>query len=128
MLIVLSVLALILMAVFICGVSLGRTGRDQLRLELANLKGKHETLTGAYQDMRRIAGEAWTLAHERHFPEKAITPKQHEQLEKQFDFESVRPNYVAPEVKFCPGCSVSVRADTWPQECPACGCTFGFNE
>lgn len=38
------------------------------------------------------------------------------------------PDYAAPEAKNCPECSVSVRSDSWPQECPACGCTFGFKE
>jgi rubrerythrin len=38
------------------------------------------------------------------------------------------PNYKVPDVKFCPECNVSVRAEEWPQECPACHCTFGFPE
>ncbi len=38
------------------------------------------------------------------------------------------PNYVAPEVKNCPECSVSVRSEVWPAECPACHVMFGFEE
>jgi len=42
--------------------------------------------------------------------------------------ESSLPNYKAPEVKNCPECCVSVRAEAWPQECPSCHVTFGFGE
>lgn len=38
------------------------------------------------------------------------------------------PDYKSPQVKFCPECNISVRSDDWPQECPACHCTFGFEE
>jgi hypothetical protein len=51
------------------------------------------------------------------------------QLDFKGDCESrYLPNQTLPQVKPCPSCSVSVRAEEWPQECPACHCTFGFPE
>ena len=140
-------LLLPLLIAFICGVAIGRAGRDRLRLELAQLIGKHETLRIAYQDMRRIAYEAIQAAKEKHFPkaDPPITRAERDDLRRELgqlfrmhgitlqetpqdDMErqrkaaaDARPNYRAPEVEHCSKCAVAVRASSWPQPCPACG-------
>jgi hypothetical protein len=156
MLIVLIAFAFILFAAFICGVAIGRTGRDSLRAEIhrlreevANVTGARDTLQITYDHMREIAKNALVVAREKHFPQTGCV-KCHAIadtyvpvdganhcwgcfaafLDTRHGPESVAhsmPDYVPPEVKNCPACNVSVRSDSWPQECPACGCTFGFN-
>jgi hypothetical protein len=115
----------------VCGVAVGRAGRDslrgeiqQLRVDLANVTGARDTLATAYDGMRHIASESLKIAHSEAFPRKTITPQQHTQLEQQFDFTKIQPDYIPPFVANCPRCSVSVREDNWPQECPSCGTCF----
>ena len=87
------------------GIAIGRAGREQLRAEsqelrekLAAVNGAHETLQTCYADLRRIASEAWQLAYQRHFPDKTIiSPEQLKQLEKQFNFESGKPDEEWPD-------------------------------
>lgn len=128
MLIAFLIVASIVAAFFlVCGIAIGRAGRDHLRLELAHLKGKHETLSSAYGDMERIARESLKAAQARHFPQEQFPIKDSvESMERKV--KSVldsRPDYIAPEAKNCPICFVSVRAEAWPQPCPACGTLFG---
>lgn len=123
MLITLFIFAFILFTVFVCGIAIGRKGRELLRLELSNLRGKHETLAESYQDMKRIAGEALETARKKHFPANLVGERGPELIRS-----GVRGTYLPPTEKHCPECSVSVRSDSWPQECPACHSVFGFDE
>lgn len=136
MLIVLIIFAFLLLAVFVCGVAIGRVGRDHLRVQLATLRGEHKTLVEAYADMRRIAGELLKAAHEKHFPKDDLiltwdSRKRLDEAPEQYIvrvYDEGQANYVPPVEKHCPECSVSVRSETWPQECPACHSVFGFDE
>lgn len=127
MLIAFITYAFVILAVFLFGICIGYQGRERLRLEVADLKGRYETLLVTYQQMRELAGRALGLAHEKHFPSKVISPEQLKNIEEQFKFNIPAHSYFPPHAKNCPECSVSVRSDDWPQECPACGCTFGFD-
>jgi hypothetical protein len=125
MLLILLAFSLVLLAVFVFGVLVGHAGRERLRLELANLRGKHDTLAEAYQHMREIAAQALAVARARHFPAQMINPEQHEQLERQFNFQSVVADPDPFRVENCPKCAWSCRASEWPVTCKVCGTVFG---
>lgn len=113
------------------GIAIGNTGREQLRIELANLRGKHETLSEAYNHLRELAGQAFDLAKARHFPQPTASDDlliEYESRRSPDEVARSMANYVPPTVKNCPKCSVSVRAQDWPQYCPACGEAIGDDE
>lgn len=105
----------------------------ELREEIQRLREALANVLGQRDAFREQAREAIRLAHEKHFPKQpVILNRDNSEAVRGFeDFISrslYGPDYVPPEVKNCPECSVSVRAESWPQECPACHCTFGFEE
>ena len=121
MLIAFLIFVFLVAFVFVAGIAIGRTGREQLRAEsqelrekLAAVTGAHQALQTCYADLRRIASEAWQLAYHRHFPDKTIiSPEQLRQLEKQFDFESGKPDFGNINATI----PVPVRPDDeWPDE------------
>ena len=104
---------------------------QRLRELLARTEGERDSF-------REMAREAIGLAKEKHFPE----PYQHDRggFMTYSHSQPIRPNRPPPaneyefsytervQAKNCPECSVSVRSESWPMECPACHCVFGFNE
>jgi len=65
------------------------------------------------------AKEAMRLAYEKHFP----SPVERVESERRGRLQS-RGNYKPPSVQNCPKCFVSVRAESWPQQCPHCRTLF----
>jgi hypothetical protein len=97
-----------------------------LREDYSAVRAANETLKQSYQDMRDIAAEAIKAAAEQHFP--AQIPKVDEtpgEVEKRIRSTArAQTDFVPPAVANCPRCAVSIRTETWPQQCPACRTLF----
>ena len=108
---------------------------QRLRELLAYVSGQRDSAQQGYEGMKEVAEQAVEAAKEKHFPHLDIefTELTREQADKlEAHFNERRSAYLADpdpfSVRHCPECNVSVRSDSWPQECPACHCTFGFEE
>jgi hypothetical protein len=113
-------------------IQLLRAEIQYLRELLARTEGERDNLKQGYEGMREIAAKALEVAKERcstvggPLNAKCEREAGHDGLH--MSSRTYLADYVAPEVKNCPECSVSVRSETWPMECPACHCTFGFEK
>lgn len=111
---------------------------QRLRELVAELRGRNASLEQGYQGMKEVAARALDVAKEKHFPEgRQLSEKTRNRISKLRDYmiewkSELRADYLADpdpySVKNCPECSVSVRADSWPQECPNCKTLFGDEE
>lgn len=115
---------------------------QRLRALVAYLTGQNTQLQQGYEGMKEVAAKALEVAKEKHFPPGSFNSERYDDdglhdLKVKYWIHGELGNLVYNEndhlpdpdtfsVKFCPECNVSVRSDSWPQECPACHCTFGF--
>ena len=121
-LIVVSIVAFIFLVI---GIAIGRSGREQLRIEIASLRERLAGAESRYTESRRITGELLEVVK----GNLGLTQKAG--IVYHYGQESVeraRADYVAPTVEHCSECSVAVRAESWPQPCPNCGTMINGGE
>jgi rubrerythrin len=100
---------------------------SKLREDHSAVSAAHATLQQGYQDMRRIAVDAIQLAHKRHFSPEQEVNRDATITDLENSLRTVmrsQSNYIPPSTANCPRCAVSVRADSWPQQCPSCRTLF----
>lgn len=107
---------------------------QRLREMLTYVMGQRDSARQGYEGMKEVAEKALDAAKEKQFPQ--IVKNQENVYpgdlwingQKVQDGKSYLSDPDPYSVKHCPECNVSVRSDSWPMECPACHCTFGFEE
>lgn len=120
MIFLLSIPLLIGPILFLCFVAYGYAVRASAAEKRANrAEGALDESRGYGEKMRDLAAQAIGLAHEKYFP---ADDKHIGQTGTYLDLS--KATYVAPEVGFCV-CHVSVRSESWPVPCPACGKPVG---
>lgn len=105
---------------------------QRLREIVLYLTGQNTQLQQGYQGMKEVAEKALEAAKEKHFPQAQFKLPPDFIYDEENNLVKLRSDYLADpdlfSVKHCPECNVSVRSDSWPQECPACHSVFGFEE
>lgn len=104
---------------------------QKLYAEIQHLRELLARTEGERDSFREMAGRAIGLLDERgndvEHSQNLVGRSTWGPLDEKYR-ESHLPNYQAPIEKHCPECCVSVRAESWPAECPNCHCMFGFGE